>query len=301
MILNHDADSPLVSVVIPSYNHGEFLAEAISSVANQSYPNWEILIVDNNSTDSTDDVLSKFADPRINVIKVVNNGSIAFSRNMGVSSSKGEWIAFLDADDCWDSDKLLICSKYFKPEVTMIHHKMERFETAKFKQSGHSSQSVRIKKTQFVKLLVQGNSITNSSVVIRHSDLLKIGKFDESSEMIAVEDYNMWLRITRIFPGVISLSEILGGVRRHGRNISQEFLIEPPWPAIRDFLPELSKSKYRELVFSYRYSKVRRKYLEELPACHYSDFVQIIVGGKMIHKVKSVWMLSVFTYWRIRT
>ena len=300
MILNYDADSPLVSVVIPSYNHGEFLAEAISSVVNQSYPNWEILIVDNNSTDSTDDVLSKFVDPRIKVIKVVNNGSIAFSRNMGVSSSTGEWIAFLDADDCWDTDKLLICSKYFKSEVTMIHHKMERFETAKFKQSGHSSHSVRIKKTQFVKLLVQGNSITNSSVVIRHSDLLKIGKFDESSEMIAVEDYNMWLRITRIFPGVISLSENLGGVRRHGRNISQEFLIDPPWPAIRDFLPELSKSKYRKLVFSYRYSKVRRKYLEELHVCQYSDFIQIIVGGKMIHKVKSVWMLSVFIYWRIR-
>ena len=73
---------PLITVGIPSYNHADFLAEALGSVTKQTYSNLEIIIVENSSTDDTDEVLSRFKDPRISVIKINNGGSIALSRNI---------------------------------------------------------------------------------------------------------------------------------------------------------------------------------------------------------------------------
>ncbi len=91
----------LVSVVIPTYNHARFLGRALQSVMDQTYKNWEVIIIDNHSQDNTDEIVEAFKDPRITLLKIHNNGVIAASRNMGIRAAKGEWIAFLDSDDHW--------------------------------------------------------------------------------------------------------------------------------------------------------------------------------------------------------
>lgn len=100
--------SGLVSIIMPSYNTAQYIAESINSVLAQTYPNWELLIVDDCSTDHTDEVVSEFLkqDARIKYIKNDCNSGAAVSRNRALREAKGKWIAFLDSDDLWMPEKL---------------------------------------------------------------------------------------------------------------------------------------------------------------------------------------------------
>ena len=116
---------PLVSVVIPSFNHGKFIHKAIESVINQTYRNWEAFIIDNNSTDETNNILNYYKDIRIKKLKIENDGVIAKSRNLGIKAAKGDWIAFLDTDDWWTEDKLEICLNSIDENTDFVYHKLE--------------------------------------------------------------------------------------------------------------------------------------------------------------------------------
>ncbi len=97
----------LVSIITPSYNTAEYIAETIKSVQAQTYSNWEMLIVDDCSTDSTDEVVTEFlSDTRIRYLKKLKNSGAAISRNYALREAKGKWIAFLDSDDIWLPEKL---------------------------------------------------------------------------------------------------------------------------------------------------------------------------------------------------
>ena len=96
----------LVSIIMPSYNTGKFIAESINSVLNQNYTNWELIIVDDCSTDDTDSVVENFQDIRIKYLKNKVNSGAAVSRNKALREAKGRWIAFLDSDDLWMPEKL---------------------------------------------------------------------------------------------------------------------------------------------------------------------------------------------------
>lgn len=95
-----------VSIIMPSYNTASFIAASIESVLVQTYENWELIIVDDCSTDNTDDVVSRFKDARIRYLKNDKNSGAAISRNRALREAKGKWIAFLDSDDIWIPDKL---------------------------------------------------------------------------------------------------------------------------------------------------------------------------------------------------
>lgn len=96
----------LVSIIMPSYNTALYIEETIQSVLNQTYPNWELIIVDDCSTDNTDEVLEKIKDSRIHYLKNEKNSGAAVSRNKALREAKGQWIAFLDSDDLWMPNKL---------------------------------------------------------------------------------------------------------------------------------------------------------------------------------------------------
>lgn len=96
----------LVSVIMPSWNTSNFIAESIQSVIDQTYENWELIIVDDCSTDNTDEVVARFTDKRIRYFKNEKNSGAALSRNRGLREARGEWIAFLDSDDLWSPKKL---------------------------------------------------------------------------------------------------------------------------------------------------------------------------------------------------
>ena len=96
----------LVSVIMPSYNTAEYICESIKSVVSQTYENWELIIVDDCSTDNTDEVVAQFSDKRIIYLKNEKNSGAAVSRNRALKAARGKWIAFLDSDDLWRADKL---------------------------------------------------------------------------------------------------------------------------------------------------------------------------------------------------
>ena len=104
----------LVSIIMPSYNTANFIGETIKSVLEQTYKNWELLIVDDCSTDNTDEVVARYNDERITYMKNLKNSGAAVSRNKALNVARGKWIAFLDSDDLWYSTKLEEQIKYME-------------------------------------------------------------------------------------------------------------------------------------------------------------------------------------------
>lgn len=100
--------TPLVSIIMPAYNCEKYITEAIVSVINQSYTDWELIVIDDCSQDSTVDKVKKLAslDTRINLYRNERNIGVSKTRNKGIALATGQWIAFLDSDDCWTPDKL---------------------------------------------------------------------------------------------------------------------------------------------------------------------------------------------------
>lgn len=96
----------LVSIIMPSYNTAQYIAETIQSVLTQTYTNWELIIVDDCSIDNTDEIIATFTDSRIRYLKNEHNSGAAVSRNRALKEAKGKWIAFLDSDDVWHPEKL---------------------------------------------------------------------------------------------------------------------------------------------------------------------------------------------------
>ena len=116
-------NKPLFSIVIPTYNHAHFLRKCLDSVISQTFTNWEAIVVNNFSEDNTIEVVESYRDPRIRLFNNANNGIIAVSRNKGITEAQGEWICFLDSDDAWYPDKLMICKDYLN-DYDFICHKL---------------------------------------------------------------------------------------------------------------------------------------------------------------------------------
>ena len=112
--------SDLVSIIMPSYNTAQYITETIQSVIDQTYHNWELIIVDDCSTDNTDIVVGKIKDPRIRYIKNEKNSGAAVSRNRALREANGRWVAFLDSDDLWESDFLEKQIRFIKEKNATI-------------------------------------------------------------------------------------------------------------------------------------------------------------------------------------
>jgi len=188
----------LVSVIIPTYNSANYVKEAVDSVLGQTYKNIGVIVVDDGSTDNTKSILEKYIKSgEIKYIYQDNNGP-ASARNNGIKKSSGEFIAFLDADDVWLPNKLEKQIKLFENnDVGLVYSDMEFFG-GKFKYRHHSEVLKREMFRGYVygKLIFE-NFIPTSSIVVRRDVLDDIGLFDEDRELFAIEDYDLWLRITR--------------------------------------------------------------------------------------------------------
>lgn len=188
----------LVSIVIPTYNHAHFLGRALQSVLDQTYPYWEALVIDNHSQDHTEEVVNSFNDPRIRFLKIHNNGVIAASRNLGLREANGEWIAFLDSDDCWYPKKLETIMAAV--ESADVHDVLSNDEWMVDIKTG-DRQMLRYGPYQddyYKTLLVEGNRLSPSATVVRRDFIVRHGLvFDESRDYITVEDYGFWLDLAR--------------------------------------------------------------------------------------------------------
>lgn len=119
----------LVSIIMPSWNTGKFIAESIHSVIDQTYTNWELLIVDDCSSDNTDEIVDSFQDNRIKYFKNEKNFGAAVTRNRAMREARGEWIAFLDSDDLWMPQKLEHQIRFMeKHGIVFSYHNFEKMD-----------------------------------------------------------------------------------------------------------------------------------------------------------------------------
>lgn len=211
---------PLVSVVIPTFNHAHFLGRALQSVLNQTYNNWEVIIVDNYSQDNTDEVVQRFVDPRITLLKINNHGVIAASRNMGIRAANGELIAFLDSDDWWKPKKLEESIYQFDADTVVVYHDLYLVLSEQKKWYWRKLRSRNLYSPVFDDLIENGNALPNSSVVVRKSFLERIGGLSEEKALIAWEDYDCWLRLAKHSDRYVRLAHTLGYYWAGGGNIS---------------------------------------------------------------------------------
>lgn len=211
----------LVSIIIPTYNHAHFLGRALQSVLDQSYPHWEALVIDNNSQDNTDDVIKSFSDSRIRLSKIHNHGVIAASRNLGMREARGEWVAFLDSDDCWYPKKLQTIMAAVESDdaydVLSNDELMVDIKTSAKRVLRYGP----YEKDFYKILLIEGNRLSPSASVVRHDFLDRHGlAFDESQDYVTVEDYGFWLDLARTGARFKFIHEVQGEYVIHGANSS---------------------------------------------------------------------------------
>ena len=180
---------PLVSAVIPTYNYAQYLPEAVESALAQTYPNMEVIVVDDGSTDRTRECLAPYRE-RIAYIYQPNRG-LSAARNTGIAAARGEWIALLDSDDTWHPEKTAL---QLRAAEGMDHLALVGSPPADRMPEHLAPPVVRVLEVRDFLLNVP---LGPSSALIRRRCLEDVGLFDES--LTSVEDRDMWLRLSARF------------------------------------------------------------------------------------------------------
>jgi glycosyltransferase involved in cell wall biosynthesis len=211
---------PVVSIIIPCYNTAQYLGEAIASALAQTFSEFELLIIDDGSTDSTPEIASCFlSDSRVRYIRQDNMG-LSAARNKGIELSQGEFIALLDADDIWDPEKLKSQLDAFDnmPDCGLVFTDYSTFDEYGIIASEKNSVILEtLNLLDFDTLYCRNNFIYPSTVMIRRGLFETVGDFDVTLK--SAEDYDMWLRIAKA-SRLAGIGSRLVRIRQHGSNMS---------------------------------------------------------------------------------
>ncbi len=203
-------NNPLISVMMPTYNNGKYIKQAIESIYAQNYNNMEIIVVDDGSTDNTREILNQYKDVKYFYIE---HKGISVARNMALEKSKGEYIAFLDSDDYWLPNKLNTQMQYFKdhPDCPIVFTKYENiFENEDLKKNKRAMHEKAIEDT-FKQYL--------PSTVLKKELFDKYGAFDE--KFSGIEDAEFIYRISMKGINIKHYIDKVFYIRRiHGKNIT---------------------------------------------------------------------------------
>ncbi|MFM6356259.1 MAG: glycosyltransferase [Planktothrix sp.] len=185
---------PVISVIIPVYNGEKTIRETVNSVLDQTFSDFELIIINDGSTDATLDIISSINDPRLKVFSYPN-GNQAVSRNRGISHANSEYIGFIDADDLWTPDKLEAQYKALQdhPEAAVAYSWTNCIdESSHFLRRGSYK---TVNGDVYSNLLVVNILESGSNPLIRREALEKVGEFDSS--LTPSEDWDMWLRLAK--------------------------------------------------------------------------------------------------------
>jgi glycosyltransferase involved in cell wall biosynthesis len=208
-----------ISVVIPAYNRSRFIAETLESVLAQTLPPDEVLVVDDGSTDDTAAIAESYA-PRVRVFRRSNQRAAA-ARNFGVQQATSEWIAFNDADDLWEPNKLERqmeeLARHPETDICYTGHALliQKGDTATIGRVTYAPPAADIRKSLFKSV-----TFLTGSVLIRRSTLLAANGFDPTC--YKNEDYELWLRLLHAGAKFAACREPLFQYRRHGQNTSMD-------------------------------------------------------------------------------
>jgi len=205
---------PRVSVIIPTYNRAALVTEAVDSVLKQTWTDFEIIVVDDGSSDESEDVLGRYGD-RIRCFRIGHEGP-SRARNLGAARSCGQFLAFLDSDDVWEPNKLDIQMGFLDAHREI---KMVCCGSYNLGPSPKQRRSVRGDRWGDLFLMLFEKSFVNtSSVVVDRACFSEVGGFDETIR--TAEDYDLWLRVARRFP-MAYLDSPLVAIRKHADELSK--------------------------------------------------------------------------------
>ena len=234
----------LVSIIMPAYNCKDFIGVALDSVVNQTYQNWEVIVVDDCSTDDTVEVIKEYIkkDNRIKYYKLEKNSGAAIARNMAIDFATGKYIAFLDSDDVWFSEKLT-------KQISFMKENNYGFTCTSYtkidEQGKYLNRTIVAKpKSNYGEIL---KTCPGNSTVIYNAE--KLGKF-KIPDIKKRNDYVMWLQVIKNEKYLYGIKEPLGShrIRKEGISNNKKSLVEYHWKVYREIerLP-LLKSVY--LIF----------------------------------------------------
>lgn len=195
----------MISIIIPTYNRANCIKRAVESILQQTYKDFELIIVDDNSTDNTDELILAIDDKRIKYHKLEKNGGACRARNIGIQMAKGEYIAFQDSDDLWYPEKLEAQVKAFE------QNKGYDMVFCSFKRDYGKSKIVpspELKETSgmIFHSLVKGNFVGTITILCKREVLEDLGGFDEAFP--AMQDWELSLRISQKYK-IYHLKEVL--------------------------------------------------------------------------------------------
>lgn len=270
------ADAPLVSVVIPSFNHSPFLSEAIESVLRQNYPKFEILVIDDGSTDNTSAVTHRY--PTARLVRQKNAG-LAAARNAGVLWSRGEFLVFLDADDRLLPNALEagMRSLETQPQAAFTFGQFQLIDL----QGRTNSAPAESWYTggDCYRALLRGNFIAMHATVMYRRAMLPAEPFDPS--LPSAEDYDLYLRLASCFP-VASHTEMISEYRQHGSNMSHDDA-----RMLAGSLCALNRQRSR----AKRSPELRRAFSEG------QAFWRNLYGDRLVEGARRDWREHLFGHW----
>jgi glycosyltransferase involved in cell wall biosynthesis len=185
---------PIVSILIPTYNRARLLSRAINSVLNQTYQEFELIVVDDGSIDNTNEVIKSFNDLRIRYIRLEQNRGSAAARNIGINAAQGEYIAFQDSDDEWQPEKLEKQMRIFENASAQVGVVYTGFYLINGDRKKYIPGPNIKTKGDIYNELLKGNFVGTPAAVVRKRCFEKVGVFDE--HLPGLEDWELFIRIS---------------------------------------------------------------------------------------------------------
>ena len=209
---------PLITIIIPSYKRFHKIKKALSSIQTQSFQDWELIVVDNNSKDGNIELVSSLNDDRIKFFEINNNGFISKSINLGIEKSNGKYLAFLDSDDWWTSNKLQIVEKYINKGYKFLYHDM--YISKKNNLIKTKTKYCRELFKPIYSDLIENSPASPTFSAVVEKNLFNFTKhFDETKDLITWEDYDAWIKFSKINEEFIKLPGVLGYIKIDNENL----------------------------------------------------------------------------------
>ncbi len=195
-----NTDNLLISIILPVFNRDTTIEYAVKSVLQQTYSTFELIIVDDNSTDRTAEIIKSIRDERIRYYRLDENVGASVARNIGIKSARGTWIGFHDSDDIWHPNKLAkqvkIIGESNSQEPPIVYTSFFRYKAGR--KEYIPIPDSRKKEGYIHKELLLGNFITTQSVLLPKAYLEEVGVFDK--ELPRFQDWELWLRLSKKYP-----------------------------------------------------------------------------------------------------
>lgn len=247
---------PTISVIVPAYNASSTILQTIASVQQQSFSDFELIVINDGSTDKTLELLSTIKDSRLKIFSYENEG-LSVARNRGISRATGEFIAFLDADDLWTPDKLQLQLEALQqhPEAGVVYSwSLFMDEQGEF---FHGDEPLFFEGNVYPHLLVKNFMASGSNPLIRKQAIESVGEFEPSVSGAA--DWDYWLRLAARWPFVVvTKPQIYYRQSSSSMSSKVEFMedcqIKVLERAVQSAPPEFRSLKNQSLAYIYQYS-----------------------------------------------